>query len=682
MPIGKLDIAMTLDSAGVTRGVKQASKEINAFGVAVGTAIGNLAADAIIKFGAAASEAFTIGLDRMEAFNNAANRLGQGMAGGENMKALSDGLNDLGADTTAAQDIVETFANTVGNMLAGKLKGGAKSLKALGVSVVDASGQVRPLSAIMQDTVNRINLIPSAAQRATTAAKIFGTETKEMAGILNTVPGAIAASTSANAQAAAEWQQFAGNIETIGDSLTQFFQRDLPNMILPFFNDLVDTIKQAWPDIVAVFNAGVAGLAGPIDTFKAAMVNLGSQVDGLVNQFGGWSTVAGVVAGAVAAMIEAISQLITWFGNLIMIAVDAANAVANAFGAIGAFGSGDAVRGWEMVGSAIKNGSDSLEHLKQVINTAPAEAAVGNAYIDAFNKMKTAVDGVATANQTASNQTRQAWGATIPTIQSVGVMQDKLGDFWTGGGGKGGGGGKSPAKGAQEFQTAVDALAKTINEGVNPMIVYNEQMAIFNAAVAQGKVSAEHMAIAQKLAADKAKAAAEAIGASKGPMADFQEGFKQWGSSVASSLADAIVEGENLEDVFQSLIKALIKMALEMLVLKPLMESLTGMFGGGKGGFSIPIPGVGAAAAPAADTMRALPRVGATSGGRNASTGSASGGNVSMGNMTINIGTGGGDGVTGDNQRSRAFGKRLSEVVQSEIVRQSRPGGLLWGGAR
>lgn len=679
MPIGKLDIAMTLDAAGVSKGVKQATKQMNAFGVAVGTAFGQLAANAITKFGSAMVETFNVGLERMEAFNNAANRLGQGMTGGTQLKALADGLNDLGADTAAAQNIVESFANTVGNMLAGKLKGGAKTLKELGVAVVDTTGKVRPLPMVFQDTVDAINQMPSAAQRATTAAKIFGAETKEMAGVLNTVPGAIEAATAGNLQAAVEWQEFAATMETIGDGLGQFFQRDLPNMILPFFNDFVDMTRQNWDLIIGVWNAAVAAIAPAIDSLKTAYGNLMSSYDEMANALGGWDVVAAAFVAGIATMIEIIAQIIGWFADLISAAVQAGKAIAGVASAGAALAGGDLAGAAKAWGDAGTDWQGAVDGINKVLNTKSRETAIGDTWNKAFNGMMAGANEARKVNSAAAMTTKQAWGATIPTITSVGEMQEGLGDFWTGE--KGGGGMSAAAKKAEEFQSAVEALAQTINDGVEPQRVYNEQMAIFNAAVAQGITSADNLGVAQQLAAEKAKAAAAAIGAAATPMEEFGKGLESWGNTVASSLADAIVEGENLEDVFKSLIKQLIKMAIELLVLKPLMQSITGGFSSMMGGGSFFAAPAVAAASPAAG-LRALPRVGASSGGRSASTGSTSS-SVSMGAMTINIGGGGeGSGVEANSARGRAFGIRIRGLVQTEMVKQSRPGGLLWQGAK
>jgi hypothetical protein len=153
----------------------------------------------------------------------------------------------------------------------------------------------------------------------------------------------------------------------------------------------------------------------------------------------------------------------------------------------------------------------------------------------------------------------------------------------------------------------------------------------------------------------------------------YNKMMEQWGQQVASSLADAIVEGKDLEEVFKDLIKQLAKMALQMLVLQPIMNALLGGMGGGSGGGSwLPPDWFGRSAG----SVRGInPTAG---GGRNAMTTGGSSVSNSMGGMTINFGADGGSSARGGNDRGTAFAKRVRDLIQREMVSQSRPGGLLY----
>ena len=229
----------------------------------------------------------------------------------------------------------------------------------------------------------------------------------------------------------------------------------------------------------------------------------------------------------------------------------------------------------------------------------------------------------------------------------------------------------------------------------------NEDMDRLNALMAAGKITAEQFAGAMDLLKKRASEAGEASVDTFDAAAKFGEIMDSWGQQVASSLADAIVEGENLEDVFKDLLKQLLKMIIQMMILEPLMKSLMGGMGGMGGGgggaggnFMQMFLGAVAGAKSLDRTMQSISRsarslngVNALAGGvgvpanRNNTPGTVvQSSTTSMGNMTINFGTGGGkgDAAKGDDERSIKFAKRVRDVVQGEIVRQQRPGGILW----
>src|SRR6187399_3289277 len=213
MPIGKLDIAMTLDAAGVTKGVKAAQKQIDAFGVAIGTAIGTIAVDAFRALSDAVIGSMTEGLAAMEKFNDAATKLGQGLEGGTQLAALSRGLQELGVDSKDAQEQVLNFATVVGEALTNKPSVAARTLNKLGVALKDATGQVRPMADIMQDTVNALATYNQGVGVGTAATILFGESADENANTLAAQKEAILTAAAAAQTSAAAWQTFAQTME-------------------------------------------------------------------------------------------------------------------------------------------------------------------------------------------------------------------------------------------------------------------------------------------------------------------------------------------------------------------------------------------------------------------------------------------------------------------------------------
>lgn len=164
---------------------------------------------------------------------------------------------------------------------------------------------------------------------------------------------------------------------------------------------------------------------------------------------------------------------------------------------------------------------------------------------------------------------------------------------------------------------------------------------------------------------------------------DLKSGMQSFADTAASSFADAIVNGEDLSEVFKNLAKQLASMLLQALVLKPLFGGLFGTSGGGVGLFgaqAVAGNGVSSLAQPSA-----MFRAGTTSALTGLSNfAGRTGANVS-GSQTVNqqvkseitVNTGTGETAVSANQGVE-FGRKLEAAVQQVLVKEQRPGGTLW----
>jgi hypothetical protein len=164
-------------------------------------------------------------------------------------------------------------------------------------------------------------------------------------------------------------------------------------------------------------------------------------------------------------------------------------------------------------------------------------------------------------------------------------------------------------------------------------------------------------------------------------MNDLKSGMEAFSETAASSLADAIVNGEDLSEVFKNLAKQLASMLLQALVLKPLMSALTGTGGGiGAFGFSA-VPGGGvppnAAYMAGLRGLSANPYAGLSNfAGRTAANDPSQ--QITQNNKTeIHVDTGSGDSKVTATQ-GVAFARQLDAAVQKVLVREQRPGGTLY----
>lgn len=339
---------------------------------------------------------------------------------------------------------------------------------------------------------------------------------------------------------------------------------------------------------------------------------------------------------------------------------------------------------------------------------AARQGAVSAAHnmAEASTKLSAQVDGLVNSLKSQRDVLKENYDAAIASSVSIGQATNINKEYEKGlaaiteqerrleaarkGHGGGGGKGKDPDKvqvgefGGKDMN--LDQLKQWVfaqQSAIDPTIKLREEQEKLALAVQKlGLSQADQIAINKHLVEEYGKTGDAAFDLGK----KLQETFDSWGQQVASTLADAIVNGEDLNQVFQDLLKTLLKMILQMVVLEPLMKSITAGFGGGVG-FGVPAVGKSAAAVPPSlvaansNLTRSLPAPGML-GARNATVSSGSGTVMStVGGITINFGTGA-PAVQGDSQKAKALGNRMRDVVQLEMVRQSRPGGLLWQGGR
>jgi hypothetical protein len=394
---------------------------------------------------------------------------------------------------------------------------------------------------------------------------------------------------------------------------------------------VIDAAKNLGTQIKDAILAGLAGLA---DQFMAMMQNLANRARNLFT-FGG---AGGGGGGGGPAPQLAPQRYWAPYQVPVPTGLRAANGAT-------ALAAGGLVRaGSSLTGDAGVVGLPSAERLNQIVSGLTAVAAASKAVAAATNEAKTANDNAKLS------------------VEGIAAAYTKL---------------------TTENKATNETIAQLIqkwNEAAAPGAVFAQEIANIELAMKTGKLTAEGYT---KAMADVKKRQAEASGNAwaKAPQ-EFAEGLKSWGDSAASALADAIVEGKNLNEVFLSLIKSLAKMALETLVLKPLFASLTGAF---TGGF----------AAAGVSAMRALPmqvapqtgpmlRAGEELGSGSTGLARPAASSVvdssvtnNLGAITMNFGQEYSKAVDADSAAGEQFGARVQAIIQRELVTQSRPGGIL-----
>lgn len=176
---------------------------------------------------------------------------------------------------------------------------------------------------------------------------------------------------------------------------------------------------------------------------------------------------------------------------------------------------------------------------------------------------------------------------------------------------------------SEQYAESLKAVVDQALPGNAAMREYNEQLRLFKAAAAAGKVSAENLAIGVKnlrdqmldtVAGAREKTAIEqwnpkkALEINTKGMTEYVDGYIEqmkraeqsnrearqsaalFASTLTSGFTDAIFSGKSLSSMFKGLINDIGQMTIKLLIMKPIAEALTKALegiGGGKGIFGL-----------------------------------------------------------------------------------------------
>ena len=179
--IGALRVDLGLNSAQFTAGLKKAETGLGKFGKAAAIGLGAVAAAATAA-GVALGVAVKGAIDHADALSKAAQKAGtsvEALSRLEYAAKLSDvSLEDLtGSLGKLGKAMLETSTNAK--------SGAAAAFQALGVTVTDASGQLRDSDLVFSDLADRFSRMEDSATKTALAMAVFGKSGAELLPLLN-----------------------------------------------------------------------------------------------------------------------------------------------------------------------------------------------------------------------------------------------------------------------------------------------------------------------------------------------------------------------------------------------------------------------------------------------------------------------------------------------------------------
>lgn len=233
--------------------------------------------------------------------------------------------------------------------------------------------------------------------------------------------------------------------------------------------------------------------------------------------------------------------------------------------------------------------------------------------------------------------------------------------------------------------------ARQVFESVRtPLEIYNAEIERLAFLLRDGAISQETFGRATK------QAAVDLKNAGKGGddmMKALQTAVQGFGRQATDALVDFAfgVKG-SFSDMATAVLKDISRMVIQMMVMKPLMNSIGGFMGFADGGVF-----TGGAVQPFADGgIVSKPTIFPMANGtglmgeagpeaimplRRTSSGAlgviAQGGGGQVNNVTVNVSVSGDENTKADTNTGAALGTVITRAIQSELLRQKRPGGLL-----
>lgn len=196
--IGRLRVALGLETAAFEKGAKRASAEINTFGSKAeqaGFKVGSMAKAVAVGGAAIAGSAIvaqikdmvTAGLEYASSLGEQAAKLGVTAKAMQEYRAVASqvGLSNEEMDAALAK-----LTRTVGDAATGSKKAQG-AFDALGISVRDANGNVKDAGDLIPEIAAALEKVPSPAERASRLVDLFGKSGQKLAPLMAEGAGGI-----------------------------------------------------------------------------------------------------------------------------------------------------------------------------------------------------------------------------------------------------------------------------------------------------------------------------------------------------------------------------------------------------------------------------------------------------------------------------------------------------------
>jgi hypothetical protein len=507
---------------------------------------------------------------------------------------------------------------------AGGGKQGAEAFDAIGVSVRDANGAVKPMSGLLEEIADKFASYEDGATKTALAQEFFGKSGAKLIPLLNNGSKGLADLTAEADRLGLTLTDSAGkSAEQFNDNLTRLKKSgeglglQIAQRLLPLMETLTNSLFSSANGANAFGRAAEVAATG-----VKLLVSAGAVIVGVFKTVG--ETLGGIGAAVVALMSGEFKRA---YDIASMTGADFIGNIRNTVGTVNSV--------WNDAASDAKSNAPKLGAglAAPVINAAGIVAKNAKAIKDslqkAYDDVEKQVSGILRSVQTLGMSDTQvqlfdlsAAGASpeqlaraeayLKTLEMYRTQQDDI-------------------AAAVEARTRAETDGQAVYEATrSPLEALTKQLSEYQALLDQGVISWDTYA----RATDAAQVAFDGISAKAEEGKSLAE---ELGLTFTSAFEDAIVNGGKLSDVIGGLEQDMIRLITRKMVTEPLTNALSGALGGGGGIFGSLLGSIfGGSRAMGGDMLPGHKYLVGENGPEVVSTGSDRGTVTPMGGTTVN----------------------------------------------
>jgi len=179
--IGALNVKLGIDSAEFSAGLQNAQTKLAGFAKAAGVGLTALAA-ASVAAGTALGFAVKGAIDAADELSKASQKVGVTTEALSRLKYAAD-FSDVAFETLTGS--LAKLSKNMGDIASGKGGTAQSAFMALGISVKDATGNLRSADAVMTDVAEKFSRMEDGATKTALAQQLFGKSGAELIPLLN-----------------------------------------------------------------------------------------------------------------------------------------------------------------------------------------------------------------------------------------------------------------------------------------------------------------------------------------------------------------------------------------------------------------------------------------------------------------------------------------------------------------